>query len=298
MRRFYCLLLLAACSRPRSVPVSVPDGSDRRVHIYVPDVPPGPTGLPLVVMLHGAKSTPDRTERGTGWTRLAHEEGFIVAYPEGIGRSWNDGRSDAVPAAAKGADDIAWLGRVFDDLIARYPVDPHRIVLTGASNGGMLGWRWMCEGRGRASVFAPVISGLPAPSAASCAPTPVATLVIQSGADPIVPITGGTVGRDRGAIASTEDALAIARKANGCPDTPTDTGTTDAVPNDQMSALRATWSACTGPDVAHILLQGAGHLWPGGRQVLPADTVGHVSPDIDGAREIWTFAERTWSTAP
>ena len=295
MRRFYCLLLLTACSRPRSRPVHVPADSARRVHIYQPDTVAPPGGLPLVVMLHGAKNTPDRTERGTGWTRLAHREGFIVAYPEGIGRSWNDGRSTAVPATAAGSDDIAWLSRVLDHLVAEYPVDPERIVLTGASNGGMLAWRWMCEQRGRVRVFAPVISGLPMPSRDTCAPSSAATLVIQASADPLVPIAGGTVGRDRGAIAATDDALQLMRATNGCTDEPTATRKLDRDPTDGLSANRQDWTACTGPPVSYLRLDGAGHLWPGGRQVLPAETVGRVSPDVQGAEAIWTFARQAWT---
>ena len=298
MFRFYSLLLMAACSVPRSRPVSIPEDGPRRVHLYVPETPPPAGGMPLVVMLHGAHGTPDRTERGTAWTRLAAEEGFVIAYPEGIDRTWNDGRSDKVPATAAGADDIAWLNKVLEHLTTRYPVDPDRIVLTGTSNGGMLAWRWMCQQEGRVSVFAPVIAGLPKPSLAGCAPHPTAALVIQAEADPLVPIRGGTVGQDRGSVAPLEVSIGILQQANGCDASTGTQASFDALPNDGLSASQTTWPSCSGPPVSLIRLHGAGHLWPGGRQLLPPETVGLVSPDIDGARTIWNFATSVWSSPP
>lgn len=290
-------LFLASCGRPRAAKVLVPPKGDRQARIFVPSEAPPEMGWPLVIMLHGAHSHARRAEKVTEWTTLADAHGAVVVYPEGIDRSWNDGRSDKVPAAAKGIDDIAWLGTVLAQVQATVPIDPQRILLTGASNGGMLGWRWICEGHGTITAFAPVISGLPTPLAPSCQPRPIPALVIQGDADPLVPYAGGVVGRARGEVVSTEAALAVLRTANGCSDVATETRRWDTVSSDTTSASLTRWdTGCARAPVEHLRLHGAGHLWPGARQAAPAERVGRVSTDVDGAEAAWQFAQRVWSS--
>src|SRR3984885_8403757 len=62
-------------------------GLDRTYRVHKP------AGLaaaaPLVVMLHGATGTGVQAENAFGWDQLADSAKFVVAYPDGIGRSWN-----------------------------------------------------------------------------------------------------------------------------------------------------------------------------------------------------------------
>jgi len=292
-------LLLPSCVRPHATRVHVPPGGDRKARLFIPTSPAPESGWPLVVVLHGARSHGRRVEKVTHWTRLADEEGAVVVYPEGVSRSWNDGRSDKVPAAAQGIDDVGWLEQVLAHVQSSTSIDPDRILLTGASNGAMLGWRWVCEGQGTITAFVPVMAGLPAPVAPACTPKPVATMVIQGDADPLVPYEGGTVGRQRGEVLSTQDALAVMQKANGCAPSPSASHSWDTVPSDSTSATHIRWNdGCEAVPVEHIRLHGAGHLWPGARQAAPPERVGRVSTDIDGAQAAWEFAQRVWSHEP
>ena len=291
------LALLSSCSRPHAKRILVPPQGPRKARIFVPARAAPAAGWPLVLVLHGARSSARRAEKVTEWTTLADEQGAVVVYPQGIARSWNDGRSDKVPAAARGVDDVAWLQALLKQVQATTPIDPTRILLTGASNGAMMGWRWVCEGRGLITAFAPVMAGLPSPMANSCAPQPVPTLVIHGDADPLVPYEGGTVGQHRGAVVSTQAALTLMREHNGCSPTPTSTHSWDTVPTDTTSATHTRWSdGCPSAPVEHIRLLGAGHLWPGARQALSSKRVGLVSTDLHGAEASWQFAQRVWST--
>src|SRR6201999_1820241 len=92
------LLALSGCSgghrgeTPRAEGKSVDTiafgglGRPYRVH-----KPPGLTAAaaPLVVMLHGATGTGQQAENSYGWDQLADSAKVVVAYPDGIGRSWN-----------------------------------------------------------------------------------------------------------------------------------------------------------------------------------------------------------------
>src|SRR5580658_10022331 len=66
---------------------------ERTYLLHVPSgAPPGP--LPLVLALHGASSSGWQMERLTRFSPLADREHFLVAYPDGIGHRWRDGRPE------------------------------------------------------------------------------------------------------------------------------------------------------------------------------------------------------------
>ena len=50
-------------------------------------------------------------------TPVADKERFVVAYPDGIGKNWNDGRTDGVSEAhEKHIDDVGFLRALIDEL--------------------------------------------------------------------------------------------------------------------------------------------------------------------------------------
>jgi len=45
-------------------------------------------------VLHGHGGRGKQIMRGSGFNKLSDRDRFIVAYPDGIDKAWNDGRDD------------------------------------------------------------------------------------------------------------------------------------------------------------------------------------------------------------
>jgi polyhydroxybutyrate depolymerase len=253
----------------------------RHYELFVPSDQPG---LPLVIALHGHGGTGKQMERSSKFDRVAAREQFLVAYPDGIDRGWNDGR----PEVAGGPDDVAFIAGLIDELAARYSIDRTRVYVTGASNGGMMTYRIGCDLADRVAAIAPVIGNVPA--AITCMPSaPVSLLAINGTDDPLVPYNGGQVAKKRGEVLSATLSTQLFARADGCGAALPTVTEPDEDPGDG-SRTHVTRFACPAPaEVELITLDGAGHTWPGGAQYLPAFLIGGVSRDFDGAERIWDF---------
>ena len=272
--------------------------SDRTFLLHVPPGYRVETPLPLVVVLHGALSTGGLTEAETGFSDLADTEGFLVAYPEGIGilgllQHWNAGHCCA-KAAEDGVDDVGFLAEVISIVRGKLSVDPGRIYMAGMSNGGMLAYRFAAE-RGGELAAAAVVSGaigssgedgkerwrLPKPE------RPVPVIIFHGLADETIPAAGGMRSGKRGiSFRSIDNATDFWREADGCRGTP---GT-------ELSrggkVLRTTWNDCRdGSAVESWLLAGWGHQWPA-RHLTERPDIDKSLRGFDATRRIWEFFRR------
>lgn len=252
-------------------------------------LPPAAQGAPpLVVALHGRAGDGGQMEAGSGLSALADREGFVVAYPDGVHRSWNDLRGES-PAARAGADDVGFLGALIDRLVAREGVDPRRVYVVGASNGGMMTFRAACELSPKIAAVGAVIGLMPANGADRCAPSHAMPVMIIAGTDdPLVPFTGGDI---NGQVLSARDTRERWATLGGC-GAVGPTLLVDRV-DDGTRVHRAGHAGCRdGAEVVLVSVEGGGHTWPGGAQYLPRFLIGPVTHDIDGAEELWRFLRR------
>src|SRR5262249_28895202 len=84
-------------------------GRERTLYVYAPSGKHA--AAPLVFVLHGGGGSAAGMEWLTkrGFNRLADRDGGVIVYPEGVGKSWNDGRSDtSATSARERVDDIGW----------------------------------------------------------------------------------------------------------------------------------------------------------------------------------------------
>jgi polyhydroxybutyrate depolymerase len=259
------------------------EGVERSYFLYVPASHRG-TGSPaLVLVFHGAGGRAQGFARHTGFSAVAEREGFVVVYPQGLERRWNDGRG-----RGSTHDDVGFVRVLVDTLRRELGVDPRRIYATGISNGAMFSYRLACDLPGVLAAIAPVAGALPVQLAPGCGHTTAVSVVsFQGTAVRLVPYAGGGVGRRRGSVLGAERSIAFWGEIDGCAGQPSTTIEPDRV-RDGTRVRRLEYADCReGRAVELYTIEGGGHTWPGGPGV--GLIVGRVSRELDATQLIWAF---------
>lgn len=249
------------------------------------------TKLPVVLVFHGGQSQARQMERYTGFSDLADRNGFIVVYPEGVDRHWNDGRE-----RAPNVDDVGFIVALIRQLKDTLKIDSKRIYATGISNGGMFSQRLACELSGTIAAVASVAASMPETQFQSCKPSrPISVLMIHGTDDPLIPYGGGTMpaGTLGGNVLPVSQVISYWAGHNRCSRKPISAEMPDRDMQDGTRVRREQYLQCMeGTDVVLYTVQGGGHTLPGGRQYLPERLIGITSRDIDGSQIIWDFFEK------
>ncbi len=297
MKRAAFFLLLLGCglrrpldehTRPGMIQVGV---LERTYLLHVPPTLPCGMPAPLVLVFHGGGGQAKGMASLTSFSELSDKEGFLVAYPEGIEKNWNDGRYvEKSRAHRENLDDLAFIHALIDDIAKRHPVDPRRIYATGISNGGFFSNLLGARMSTRIAAIAPVVGGMAPTVADGFKPDqPVSVLILQGTDDPLVPYDGGDVRFGRGQTIPTEEVVKKWVDHDGCGPATTDV-LPDLDPGDGTYVSRTRYSVGRGgTEVMLYRIEGGGHTWPGGPQYLPMGLVGRVCRDIDATSIIWDF---------
>jgi polyhydroxybutyrate depolymerase len=127
----------------RSTNTLVSSGLTREYTLHVPPGYDGRTAMALVISMHGAGMWPAAQQHASQWDRVADREGFIVAYPSGMGgeegpRIWSVG------VGSRLRQDVIFISDLIDELSRNYEIDPERIYANGFSNGGGMAFVLSC----------------------------------------------------------------------------------------------------------------------------------------------------------
>jgi polyhydroxybutyrate depolymerase len=294
------VLLLAALAGGRADAAGpaahtlIVDGLTRTYTVYVPAGYNGQRPLPVVVMLHGAGATGAGVIAETGWGEKADREGFLAVFPDALRavptappafltnpQLWNDG-SGRGQSFLGAVDDVRFLDVLLADLAKKYAIDNKAIFLTGFSSGASLAFR--------AAALLPDRFAAVAPVAGPCWPLPAGpprrtalpTLFIAGTADPLNPLDGGKISLPWGDFVQPPllDGLQAWAARNGCP--------TGLQPVAGQAGLRVL--ACPGGlPLKAYLVEGLGHIWPGGEPQFPAAYIGSDPGTLSATDVIWAF---------
>jgi poly(hydroxyalkanoate) depolymerase family esterase len=262
---------------PPREPISLPEGArfeerayanhagSRTYKLYVPSRYSG-AALPLIVMLHGCKQSPDDFAAGTQMNALAEEKLFIVAYPAQSSAAnpshcWN--WFSAADQQRDGGEPSLIAG-ITRQIMRDVAVDPARVYVAGLSAGGAAA---AIMGSGYPDLYAAigVHSGL-ACGAAKDMPSafvamrqggsiplhdgkrPMPTIVFHGDRDTTVsPVNGQQVIAQSKAAADLAQAVSRGRSAGG------------------VDYTRTIQTDASGrPILEQWVLHGAGHAWSGG----------------------------------
>lgn len=290
--------------------------SERSFVVHVPDALAGKTALPAVLVFHGGGGDGPGIRAQSGMDAVADRNGFVAVYPQGTSsmlrekmRTWNAGRCCGL-AGRKQVDDVAFVSKIIDLLIAKHGVDPRRVYATGHSNGAQFSYRLACELSDRIAAIAPNAGQR---ALDECKPKrPVPVLHIHGTADPCAKYEGGgecggcfskVLGMDMGKgdrwpCRAVRTVVRDHALMNGCNDV-TDISL-------KMGAMTCeAFAGCpTDAPVKLCSIEGAGHVWPGKNEgAMPAcagnpdsrfcaryrETVGPRYEDVDAGELMWAF---------
>ncbi|MCK6579219.1 MAG: hypothetical protein L6Q98_14065 [Anaerolineae bacterium] len=274
---------------PGTFTVTVMQGEvERNYGVYIPEgYADAAAPVPLLIVLHAANGSGVLAEAHTGFTDLADEFGFVVAYPDGINGFWNDGR----PLDSRvnlDISDSAYIAGVITFLSSRLSIDRARVFAAGYSMGGMMALRAGCELNGMIAGVASVASTMPQYATPFCQDSaPLSVLFMIGTDDRAIPWSG--LSRQGDGYLSAAESLIYWGEHNACTDDAPPEAQPDAAPEDGTLVILNRHTACA--DETAVLLYGilfGGHTWPGRPNPIGIDS-GVVSGEFDGSRVIWEF---------
>lgn len=272
------------------------DGADRAYHVYIPASYTGDSPVPLVVALHGRGSSGTRMENLTGLDSRADASGFIVVYPDGLNGAWD--YVYGLPGYQPGPNDAAFLLELVDTLTDGYDIDPHRIYVTGLSNGGFMTQRMACYAPARFAAFASVAASGYGAMLSDCKDyQPVNILYIHGTSDRLIPWRGfgmkDAAGNRRVVTMSVKSSLQFWAQRNGCAPQVVTTKVPQKGDSPGTAVELLTARECEdGAEVSLYAVLGGGHNWPGVRGKIPRRIAGRVNMDINASDVIVSFFER------
>ena len=234
---------------------------------------------PLVIVLHAFLERSETIRKKTNFDALAQKHGFIVAYPDGVMRRWNDGRSPR-----NKVDDVAYLSALISTLTDDGRVDASRVYLAGHSNGGGMAMRMACD---RASLVRGIaVIATKTPARYRCEHgSPVPTIIFHGTADPIAPSAGRAEDNRLGGALSADAMLELLIARNGCSGA-SNTRIIDQHDDGTTAEVRK-YSGCQA-SLIHVLIHGHGHAWPGAGERF-VRLQGPATREVDAAVISWRF---------
>jgi polyhydroxybutyrate depolymerase len=235
----------------------------RNVLVHIPPTVNPNTGVPLLLVHHGYTMTGEAMRTLTGFQAIADREGFVVAFPDGVGNTWNVG-TGACGGGALGsgtADDFTFVDALISSIEADQCLSREHVFMTGFSMGGYFSNHAGCKKSNVIRAIAPHSGGT---YPGSCSGGPIPVMIWHGSADFLIDSNCGRNARD------------VWVERNGCQPT------FDTVP---LTMGTCEWyKGCPpGGQVVLCMMNGMSHQWSGGAAPIGA-------PAYENASEmIWKF---------
>ncbi len=149
MKRLSIFLLCAlACAlsihayKQQKVTIKV-NGENREMQVYTPNTVS--SNLPLMIVTHGMNQDAGYQASCDHMYELIDKEKFIIAYLQGINKTWDTG----------GTKDRDFVFQTIDELYTKYNINKNRVYWSGFSMGSALIYHCMADAVDKIAAFAP-----------------------------------------------------------------------------------------------------------------------------------------------
>lgn len=202
---------LSAGNSNRTVDVG---GVERSFILHVPESYTGMDRVPLVLDFHALGGSGSQEQSGSGYQRVADQEGFLIAFPNGIDNAWNIG---PCCTNSRDVDDLGFAKAMVDTISAEGCVDSRRVYATGVSMGGGMSHHLACNSGNIFAAVTPAAFDLLVPEEQPCAPSrPISVLAFRGTQDTVVPYAGGPGPSGRITFLGAQGSFERWAELNGC----------------------------------------------------------------------------------
>jgi polyhydroxybutyrate depolymerase len=236
------------------------NGITRDHIIYAPASYVAGTPTPLVFVMHGFTQSASAIMNVTGFNYLAEQEGFLVAYPNGVNNGWNT--NSPFPGGST-ADDVGYIGALLDSLQAQYSVDSTRVYACGFSAGGYMSHKLGCESPKCFAAIASVSGTINNGDVGGCAPQHTPGVLQIHGTSDFIVSYNGSIFSGLG----VQEVLDLWTANLAC-------ATPPVVTPYNATVEQQVYAPCNGnATVVHYKISGGGHTWPTGSTFSATDVI-------------------------
>jgi polyhydroxybutyrate depolymerase len=179
----------------------------------------------LIFVLHGSGGNGLKSMKGASkLLNIANEENFLVLFPDGYLKNWNECRKNA-PAQAnfENIDENTFFSKMIDYCKSKYLINPNKIFAIGTSGGGHMVYKLAMTMPKEFKAITAIVANLPDATNMDCVEKkmPIAVMIINGTNDLTNPYNGGISAKNKGLVISTDDTFHYWASINGYEGKPT-----------------------------------------------------------------------------
>lgn len=238
----------------------------------------------LIFVLHGSGGNgKDMMQPAMSLEKIAGQEHFLLVYPDGYKRYWNECRKLATSAAnQEDVNEQAFFEGMQRYFSQKYGVNSQHFFALGLSGGGHMAYKLALTMPQKCKAISAVVANMPDTPNLDCieAKVPVAVMIINGTKDATNPYNGGEMvvnGNSFGTVRSADNSFQYWASLAGYTGKPTEVALPDPDASNKQTITRYTFKQKGKPEVTLFKVTGGEHVFP---------------KDIDGFLESWKFFKR------
>ncbi|WP_242130923.1 alpha/beta hydrolase family esterase [Aestuariivivens marinum] len=255
---------------------------------------------PLILVLHGGGGTATQIMQSTKgyFNVLADKNGFIVVYPNGVKKSWNDNpkRDTNSFSRKKNIDDVSFIKNLIELLELKYSINPKAVFACGISNGGLMSQTLAMALPDKIKAVGMVASNFGSIQIEESKNVqPFSILFIHGTADPIFPYQEVDIqvfNKSRGHVLGIDKSITYMCNLNGNEKLPIKLSIKNKALNDNCTSEHCIFPNPKNPylKIELIKVTNGGHTWPGAKeQRFISKVVGNTTQDFNACDKLWAF---------